>query len=66
VGKTNEFFSMAESMIGGPGRYIRAGKTNTGDKNNSFFAETLPKLRFYGRSTFLVIMQLDRWVRREG
>jgi hypothetical protein len=33
-----------------------AGRNEVGEKNCDF----------YGRSTFLVIMQLDEWVRREG
>jgi hypothetical protein len=32
-----------------------------GEKNITF-----PNCDFYGRSTFSVIMQPDRWVRREG
>jgi hypothetical protein len=35
---------------GGPGGYRRAGTTEAGEKNNSFWAETLSKLRFFGTS----------------
>jgi hypothetical protein len=42
------------------------GKTALGDKNNSFLAETLSKLRFYGCSTLSNPQLIDGWVRREG
>jgi hypothetical protein len=37
-------------LIGGPRGYGRVGKERSGDKNISFLAQTLPKLRFFGTS----------------